>query len=597
MIIFEHVWIKWLFSLGDCDPLYLEGLGPVLIVGENRDEPGAQSNEAGKTALLESIAWILWGQSLRYGARPGDLVVHAQRPDGEGAFGQIQCVVHGVRFRITRTRHDPTYRTEVYFEREPETGRSADEWEDLRLHDGEATTARISQTLGYTFETFWYAVGFAQGAQFRFAQVADRKAATAKGLVAEVLQTGVVDDAIDAIRRHVRQDLDPEQERLAGRQDELTRALEERRTELDGAQVKTEGEIESYQEQVADLTRQLLRPTEARYALQEIERQRDAVVTRIRHFEREELARTIEADSLEDVIRTAQVEMAHADEERVCPVCGQALDDTAREMQQAFHRRAVMNTRLVLVNVQRALRRHQEEIKRLIEQLDRLSQMAADRAAEMEELEDLEQRMAQLTGAGEQHAQMSQETLEKLQQRIDETEQRWSEVTDRRDDVLRLIRLAGLAGETLLDFKSYLFREAVPDLNHEANVALQWLTDGTTRVQFDDDLSFEVLSDSEIAYRGRSEGWRRRIDLAIGRGFQRLVAHRRGQDLGLALFDDAFADLDDEGVQRVMRFLTHVAQDTGTVLVTAPDDRLVPYFSKVWRVVKEDGVSRIEVQS
>src|SRR3990167_1068514 len=530
-VVFEYLHLKWFLSLGDCDPLPLIGLGPVLILGENCDEPGAQSNEAGKTALLEGPAWVFWGQSLRYGARPGDSVCHVQTPAGDGTYGQLQFTVDDQRYRVTRTRHHPSLGSEVYLERHEDGG---DVWEDLRGHDGDATTDRISRLLGFDFETFWYAVGFAQGSTYRFAQTADKSSASAKALIAKILQFDVIDAAVAAVRKDLRQRVIPALSALEGRHVEVASVLENMREELEAARsVSDSPESVSRRDQILDLQRRLLRPTAAKYSLQELDRlTREAIEMKQQlraesHVQDQERERVVErVRLLTHVLDTHQARRGQP-----CERCGQTLSVEAVERLRDQDARVLVNERTALVNVSRLLRKTQKQLEGAENGLAHYAQESAKALSVLEDLETLEAELARLQGADEQVVEISVKTVKRLAKSVEDYEQRLAEIEDQQQQLQMVETVATLSLDLFQGLKVYLLDEARPVLNYEANRALRTLTDGTTRVEFGEGLEFSVLSDSDIPYRGRSQGWKRRIDLAVGYAVQRLVAMRHGQAL------------------------------------------------------------------
>jgi len=282
----------------------------------------------------------------------------------------------------------------------------------------------------------------------------------------------------------------------------------------------------------------------------------------------------------------------------VCDLCGQALATAAAQTRHREQEVQRLQDRAAQGKAARSTARNQLRTTQLALETLRARQVTWTtqlelRESEMEGMAEMEAELARLQGEEATTQRLTADEIAKLTARVTDYQQRLAGIQDDLDQWGRYAAMVGDSITTFQELKTYLLAQALPVLNHAGNAALLQLTDGTTRLHFGEDLAFDVLSASGIPYRGRSQGWRRRIDLAGARAIQALVSARHGQALGLAVYDDALNDVDDEGAERILRFIHGVAVETGTVLVAAPDDRHAAYFDHVWRVVKEHGVSRV----
>jgi DNA repair exonuclease SbcCD ATPase subunit len=104
-----------------------------------------------------------------------------------------------------------------------------------------------------------------------------------------------------------------------------------------------------------------------------------------------------------------------------------------------------------------------------------------------------------------------------------------------------------------------------------------------------DEVTLRVEGAGGGGYLGTSGGERTRIDLAMILALARMAGAE-----GILMFDEIFDPLDDDGMERVAELLNEMAQ-TRLCLVTSHNERLVALVSQsnVWRVEKADGKSRI----
>lgn len=82
----------------------LSDRGAVLLKGENRDDPGSDSNGAGKTSLLMAPLWILTGETdpRPVGTSTRGLKSEVVNEYESKAWGQLQLTVDGVKIGIER---------------------------------------------------------------------------------------------------------------------------------------------------------------------------------------------------------------------------------------------------------------------------------------------------------------------------------------------------------------------------------------------------------------------------------------------------------------------------------------------------------------
>jgi exonuclease SbcC len=96
----------------------------------------------------------------------------------------------------------------------------------------------------------------------------------------------------------------------------------------------------------------------------------------------------------------------------------------------------------------------------------------------------------------------------------------------------------------------------------------------------------------EAAYEDFSGGERTRINLALRLALSRLLAHRRGAEVGLLVLDEPDY-LDDEGMERLIGVLRRLEHDFGRVYLISHVPVLREAFDQVLQVEKVDGRSRL----
>jgi DNA repair exonuclease SbcCD ATPase subunit len=153
----------------------------------------------------------------------------------------------------------------------------------------------------------------------------------------------------------------------------------------------------------------------------------------------------------------------------------------------------------------------------------------------------------------------------------------------------------------------YVLERALPYLTDRANYYLGQLTEGKAQVRFSptkqlqsgelaEQFTCEVSYDGGgCSYRHLSGGERTRVDLAVRFALGDLAALRSATPLGFRLLDEPAESLDHAGCLQLASLLETLP--VPTLMVMTHNESLKGLFSKVIRVEKVDGASRLIEQS
>lgn len=155
--------------------------------------------------------------------------------------------------------------------------------------------------------------------------------------------------------------------------------------------------------------------------------------------------------------------------------------------------------------------------------------------------------------------------------------------------------------------KSFILDDITPFLNRRVNKYLTKLTSGQIEVVFStqtalksgerrEKFSIDVTNRSGgDGYPSNSGGEKKRIDLAINLALQDLVASRSSKKINIAIFDEVFDALDENGIDGVISLLQELAGSKSTILVVSHNEYLKSYFTNVLTVVKQGGYSTLQM--
>lgn len=154
--------------------------------------------------------------------------------------------------------------------------------------------------------------------------------------------------------------------------------------------------------------------------------------------------------------------------------------------------------------------------------------------------------------------------------------------------------------------KSFILDDITPFLNRRVNRYLTKLAAGQIEAIFSTRTALKSGGESERfsltitnqdggeQYSSNSSGEKKRIDLAINLALQDLVASRSSKKINIAIFDEVFDALDENGIDSVISLLQELSQEKSTILVVTHNEHLKSYFSNCVTVVKENGFSYVE---
>lgn len=223
MFKFKRVKIKNFLSIKDVD-LVLEKRGLTLIEGKNTGNSTFESNGSGKSTILNSITYALYGQT-SYGLRADDVV---NRQEDKDTAVILYIEVDGQAYRIERYRKHKTHKNKVkLFQGKTElTGKSTKD-----------TDKQIQDLFGVDYNTYMNSIVQGQGEAEVFSKASDKGK---KEILENITNIAIYKKAQDIAKEKVKErNLDREK---------IDRDIEETKRHLVNLQDRVDEEKESYQE-------------------------------------------------------------------------------------------------------------------------------------------------------------------------------------------------------------------------------------------------------------------------------------------------------------------------------------------------------------
>ncbi len=261
-------------------------------------------NGSGKSSILDAMTWSLFGRARKH----DESVINIQ---SETAQVSLTFEYEGNLYRVIRTNPRGKTSSLEFHIQQPGSNGTADGWKPLTESSLRETDLKIVEVLRLDYETFINAAFFLQGEADQFTK---RSPADRKKILSQILNLGIWEDyrkktfqnrrkvegeitRLDGRSAEIRQELDQEEERrqqLSELEEQLTQAAETRKkqeeelTEIEKYQQllteqaklseSLEAQLESKEQKLSDLRSRLLPRTQEQAAAYEILDQEEQVL-------------------------------------------------------------------------------------------------------------------------------------------------------------------------------------------------------------------------------------------------------------------------------------------------------------------------------
>jgi len=614
---------------GQHPPFRLNDRGLVLIAGRNLDDPRMFSNGAGKSMLVDSIDWCLFGVHPR-----GDSVAKVVN---DQAGGDCEVAVRlvddtGTQIVVQRTRG---------VKARPDGVRVTVGGVDRTTHDMAETQRRLEGILGMDRDVFHAAVLFAQFDEWRFADATD---AQQKALLTKLIpELGVVDEWLERAQEALHeahtqeatataslasiesemgslQARDPRTQAQAweqGRAAELHNLLARRQDHVDGI-TKLDAALHATPytnppEPLSPPPAAVLTPEShaAGAALSRAQEAQEAARAELRALEAARVSPTCPTcrQPLPGGPQAAQEWATRVAATRAAFDSAAAIATTARETKAALDREAFARQAAQV----EAYKRHAEEVQRVAHQ-NTYHVRCRDRRDEVCRLvEEMDRQYAAVTAQQNPHLV-----------HVDAWLAAWANLEERRAaagwSVTRAQERMALCAWWVTAFgprgiKSHILDARLQEMTDEANRWVGLLTGGTIWVRFEtqtkvgkgktaklvDKFSVRVFrhnpdgTTTDRNYKSWCGGEKHRISTGIDFGIARLVAKRASCKYDVLFLDEIFGKhLDAEGKAAVAEMLTVLSKEKSSIFVVDHDPQFQGVFSEIVTVVKRGGSSSVQ---
>jgi len=619
--------------------LPLDGQGLVLLLGENRDASKASSNGAGKSALLDALCWCLWGKTIR--GKKDDGVV--RRDVGRDCKVVVEWLDGDSHYRVTRYRlhtgPEAKKPNDVVFEVNGETDDGA----------GMAKTQeRIIEALGLSFRTFQ---AMMPGAGVKVAELTD---GGVKELLETLLQMDVISKAQDITKKKlaaISEDLLNKRRKVqqletkAAEYRELIQTYSEAQKSFEEDKRKEVLDVQAKIGDLLDRREQVLVRVKAK---EEAQKTLDNVTARASTLRDEKRAALIaekqhniilaeyNANSRE-TIAGLKTELRLLNDKitklkglgDVCDHCGQTISGEYKSQQtvrnQAVYEKALENCTDVTARINESrialeanCRAAETTVKKLSEDIALLNNQAMELKATItdgeyaqREADDLWVQMGSLSELQDEIVARTAPFKGLIANAVDNE----YEITAESLEIKAAIKDLEVTEENLKfwvegfsarGLRSLMLQHVTPILNSRVKYYADILTDSEMTINFSterqlrsgktkEEFTVQVIQkDGDDSYCGSSSGERAKADLAIAFALGDLAQLRANKRISFRFLDEPFESIDATGHESIVRLLNEQRLQYSTVFCITHKESFQQLFPKAFKVVKENGVSRLE---
>ncbi|TXH10444.1 MAG: hypothetical protein E6R03_15465 [Hyphomicrobiaceae bacterium] len=588
----------------------LAGQGMVVVSGQNKDAESASSNGAGKsTIIVDSICWALFGKTTKGGG--ADSVT----PGGGGKGTRVALTFEkdGHTYEVARHRKHKQHASKLLVTKDGQ---------DLTKATVADTDELLSSILSINLDTFLYTTILGQGMMFRFSQLTDQ---ARKEILEGIAGSQVYEEARGAAREEYRKqqlELSKVTGEISGMQSMLGMAqsnLTNAQNLQQQANAKAQQEVSELQQKLSaaeiDLATWTAAVESAATLAVHVPPPNVTLQATLKDTEGKALTAVFGASSTvqdcETRLRLANQSLTQLSSVGpTCNYCGSKMTAEHMQTEQAARSADVEKIRAELAKAVEVRDRYSAMHKSIG---DQLAQIQQQERAYMTATHEIQTRQSAAARSRDIAANtvamfkdrigkvkpvdhsasiaMAEKKITELQAQEREKNQRLQSLTESAQAVqfwaevgFQELRVQSI--DSLLTFlNSRLAHYAQTIMGKDISVSLSHTDKGKIDLQ---------VTSAGASYQSASGGEKDRIDVCIAFALLDLARQCTQWSSNILVLDEIATFVDASGVDRIMRAVTELMDQVESSFVISHNPVFEGYGDRVWTVIKEAGVSRLE---
>ena len=597
-IKFKQIKIKNFLSIGKEEVILDFASGINLITGENLDKGGR--NGVGKSSLIESIYWCLFGNTIRDIKK--DKVLHNQSTKGCEVSLEFELIKGNERtfYKITRSLEPSKLSLEIITDLDKQ---------DISLSTMPKTDEYIKELIGANEEVFQNSVIMTANGTIPF--MAQKKIDKRKFLEG-ILNLGMFGDMLLKARADYNEK--KKENDLVGKdfinEQRVLSILNENKEGFDESKSdRIKGILTKITSTSKDLQYLKDKNIEDVSVLKAKIKNHEAHIETLKALVEDTNTKAVDYKEkkieIQNIITQAKKEKQKIlDKGNTCPTCNREyceddlthieaeikkLDDIIDTNTPIFDNyKQLFDISIKLgLEAKEKLESNRTEIKKSNESISEASLHEQKKNTLLEKIEDYNQNIKDIeseTFKDDKKIETSEEKLKELENKIESLQK----------ELLILENAKFVLSEE--GVKTYIIKKMLSVLNSQLNFYLKTL-DAPCRCEFDEMFEETIYNDkgSECSYFNFSGGERKRIDIAVLFMFQDVLRMQTGIGFNLSMYDELLdTGLDDKGIDKVLDVLKDKAtKNNESIYIVSHKSSAKTNIDNIILLSKENGVTKI----
>jgi DNA repair exonuclease SbcCD ATPase subunit len=597
-IIFKRIKIQNFLSIGKIPVELSLDKGITLITGENLDKGGR--NGVGKSSLIESIYWCLFGNTIRDIKK--DKVLHNQSTKGCEVSLEFDIIKGNEKtsYKITRSLEPSKLSLEVITELDKQ---------DISLSTMPKTDEYIKELIGANEEVFQNSVIMTANGTIPF--MAQKKIDKRKFLEG-ILNLGMFGDMLLKARADYNEK--KKENDLVGKdfinEQRVLSILKENKEGFDESKVdrikNISDKITSSTSDLENLKKKNIKNVSDLKSLIKDHETKLVTLKEMAEYNSNKIIKDREKKAeVQNVISQAKNDKQKIlDKGNTCPTCNREyckedLDHVTVELKKLdeiikvnipvydqYSKDLEIGLKLK-ENIKEKTEENQNKIKILNESISEAS-------LHEQKIRTLEEKIEEYRG---NIKDIENETF-KDDKKIETSEKKLKELENKIESLQKELLILENAKFVLSEegVKTYIIKKMLSVLNSQLNFYLKTL-DAPCRCEFDEMFEETIYNDkgTECSYFNFSGGERKRIDVAVLFMFQDVLRMQTGIGFNLSMYDELLdTGLDDKGIDKVLDVLKDKAtKNNESIYIVSHKSSAKTNIDNIILLSKENGVTKI----
>jgi DNA repair exonuclease SbcCD ATPase subunit len=591
---FNSVKIQNFLSIGK-DPIVIEfQKGINLITGENKDKGG--KNGIGKSSILESIYWCLFGNTIR-DLKKDKIIHNLSKKDCKVTLDISVETTSGIKNYLIIRSIEPTKISIIC------------DGEDVTHSTMPENDSFIKEIIGASEEVFQNAVIMSANNTLPF--MAQKKIDKRK-FIEGILNLNIFSEMLLKARSDYN-DLKKENDLLSNTFINLQRNLTTFEDQKANAETKKQEKIDAFKNRIKENEKtiedlknnNLPLLIDVNKEIKELEDKCNTLKNGVKSFNKTKSELITKSSNISAEIRQLEKEKQNIiNKGNTCPTCNREYcEDDIKAVQEKL--KDIDSQLIVLANESFTINSEKivwddkiEEVEEGIEKINKkirsLDQIKSDIKLNDQKISNCEGNIIDCLKWIEETKKDDpsiDSNIEKTQKEIEKTEK---ELTDIKKDMAILDTVKFIVSEE--GVKTYIVKKMLTLLNNKINFYLQAL-DTPCKCEFNELFEETIINETgkECSYFNFSGGERKRIDTAILFMFQDLLRIQTGTSYSLNIYDEMIdSALDQKGTDKILELLKEkVTKYDESVYIVSHKSSDMANIDNVILLEKEDGVTKI----